>query len=431
MFAAVTTVAIRRLTSVELLPTPPAKYSGGFTQLHTTGWALLAAASLAAIVAAPGHLTSTCVQAFMLSATVLGFLVGSSATPGVKNVLHPLITCAAAANAAAYVAGALSGVGWESVLRAFLTKGKAGAPWGAGDLLMAFLHSVILSFGFRVFAQRQLMRRHWAEVGATVVASSAFSMLSSCAIGAAMALPPGLSLALAPRCVTVALALPISAMLGAGSDASLTAAAVVFTGLLGANFAQSLLTAFGFTDPVVRGLATAASAHGLGTAALAGKEPEALPMAALAVREMIRLAARMISSRVPHVSTQPWGSSPPCSSRSRSSGRSWSPWQAGRHRRRGAMFFLFRRCFDAILCQEVLDSTFISSLHLSNDFALLVQLKGWHCTRREDNRENKKCICDSLARMPHDEDTLLHSSTSTFRNWTDEKRSERAATSCA
>jgi putative effector of murein hydrolase len=101
-----------------------------------------------------------------------------------------------------------------------------------------------------------------------------------------MGLPTQLALALAPRSVTVALALPIAALLGAGSDASVTAAAAVLTGLIGANFAQPLLTALGFRDPIVRGLSTAASAHGLGTAALAAKEPEALPMAALAYATM-------------------------------------------------------------------------------------------------------------------------------------------------
>lgn len=39
----------------------------------------------------------------------------------------------------------------------FLTKG-VGAM-GAGDILMSFLGTVILSFGFRVFAQRDLMKR--------------------------------------------------------------------------------------------------------------------------------------------------------------------------------------------------------------------------------------------------------------------------------
>ena len=72
-----------------------------------------------------------------------------------------------------------------------------------------------------------------------------------------------------PRSVTVALALPIAAQLHA--PASITAAGVCLTGLLGANFVQALLDLFRFKDPIARGLATAGSAHGLGTAALARK----------------------------------------------------------------------------------------------------------------------------------------------------------------
>lgn len=37
----------------------------------------------------------------------------------------------------------------------------------------------------------------------------------------------------------------------------------------------------GYDDPIVRGTAIGASAHGLGTAALGRDEPEALPVAAL------------------------------------------------------------------------------------------------------------------------------------------------------
>ena len=41
------------------------------------------------------------------------------------------------------------------------------------------------------------------------------------------------------------------------------------------------MTKFNAKDPISRGLTAAASAHGLGTAAMAANEPEALPFAAL------------------------------------------------------------------------------------------------------------------------------------------------------
>ena len=45
---------------------------------------------------------------------------------------------------------------------AYLAKGVGAA--GAGDILMSFLGPVVLSFGFRIYGQRALLRRHAAEV---------------------------------------------------------------------------------------------------------------------------------------------------------------------------------------------------------------------------------------------------------------------------
>ena len=54
------------------------------------------------------------------------------------------------------------------------------------------------------------------------------------------------------------------------------------TGMVGAVMAPPLLTWAGITDPLARGIAAAASAHGMATAALGTAEPETLPFAALA-----------------------------------------------------------------------------------------------------------------------------------------------------
>lgn len=100
---------------------------------------------------------------------------------------------------------------------------------GGGDLLMSFLGVVILSFGFKIHSQRALMRRHAPEIFGATALSSLFSMFGTAAAGKAMGLGSQLSLALVPRCVTVALAMPIAQQLQV-ADVSLTAAAVVLTG---------------------------------------------------------------------------------------------------------------------------------------------------------------------------------------------------------
>ena len=62
---------------------------------------------------------------------------------------------------------------------------------GAGDLLMSFLGVVILSFGFKIFGQRRLMRRHAPEIFGSTVLSAAFSLFATAFAGKAIGLAPG------------------------------------------------------------------------------------------------------------------------------------------------------------------------------------------------------------------------------------------------
>jgi putative effector of murein hydrolase len=62
---------------------------------------------------------------------------------------------------------------------------------GGGDVLMSFLGVVILTFGFRIFAQRKLMVRHAPEVFGATTLSAAFSMFSTAAAARAFGLAPG------------------------------------------------------------------------------------------------------------------------------------------------------------------------------------------------------------------------------------------------
>ncbi len=62
---------------------------------------------------------------------------------------------------------------------------------GAGDLLMSFLGVVILSFGFRIYGQRRLMKRHAPEIFGATTLSAAFSLFSTAFAARAMGLAPG------------------------------------------------------------------------------------------------------------------------------------------------------------------------------------------------------------------------------------------------
>ena len=72
---------------------------------------------------------------------------------------------------------------------------------GAGDYLMKFLGCVILSFGFRIFEQRALVKRHFAEIFSTMTLSALFSMVVTILAGRLLGLGSELTLAIAPRCV--------------------------------------------------------------------------------------------------------------------------------------------------------------------------------------------------------------------------------------
>lgn len=279
--AGYTAIAVRKMVRTKMIAAEPMPKPSPFSRIEIWFWTIILSVSFILTVLSPlafGTYARTCLPC-LLAATALGFILGSGFPPTAKKLLHPIITCALSADLAAFACGTFTGLGFESTLGAYLTK-SATNP-GAGDILMGFLGSVILSFAFSMYRQRKLVKRHAAEIFSAVVVSTIFSLYSTAAMGRMIGLEPILTVSILPRCITVALALSIVSLFDAANP-SLTAAVVVLTGLVGANFAQILLDKLGLDDPIARGMATASSAHGLGTAALSAKEPEALPFCAIA-----------------------------------------------------------------------------------------------------------------------------------------------------
>lgn len=279
--AGYTAIAVRKMVKTEMIPAEPMSKPSPFASWELWTWSLIFVASFISALFYPtalGTSARTCLP-FLLASTVLGYMVGSGLPTDVKKVLHPIICCALSADLAALAFGYLCQSGFYPVLGSYLTKVSTNP--GAGDILMGFLGSVIISFAFSMFKQRKLVRRHASEIFTAVIISTIFSLYSTALIGRLAGLEPSLTVSILPRCITVALALSIVSFFE-GANTSLTAAVVVLTGLVGANFVQAMLDKLQFHDPIARGLATASSAHGLGTAALSAKEPEALPFCAIA-----------------------------------------------------------------------------------------------------------------------------------------------------
>ncbi|CAN6294118.1 unnamed protein product [Urochloa humidicola] len=277
----ITSLAVRKLVKTQVIPAEPMSKPSPFSTSETWAWAAIFVASFGVAYFNPtalGTTARTCLP-FLLAATVLGYMVGSGLPAGVRKVLHPIIACALSADLAAVAYGYLSGSGLDAVLGDYLTKVPSNP--GAGDVLMGFLGSVIISFAFSMFKQRKLVKRHAAEILTAIALASTFSLYSTAIMGRLIGLEPSLTISILPRCVTVALALSIVTFFE-GANSSLTAAVVVLTGLIGANFVQAALNKLGLNDPIARGIGTASSAHGFGTAALSAKEPETLPFCAIA-----------------------------------------------------------------------------------------------------------------------------------------------------
>ncbi|KAK6158490.1 hypothetical protein DH2020_005804 [Rehmannia glutinosa] len=279
--AGFTAIAVRKMVNTEMIPAEPMPKPSPFSSVELWTWSGIFLISFVSAFLYPtilGTNARTCLP-FLLASTVIGYIFGSGLPSAVKMVFHPIICCAVSADLAALAYGQLSRSGLNPVLGYYLT--KASSNPGAGDILMGFLGSVILSFAFSMFQQRKLVKRHAAEIFTSVILSTVFSLYSTALIGRLIGLEPSLTISVLPRCITVALALSIVSFFE-GANSSLTAAVVVVTGLVGANFVQTTLDKLGFRDPIARGIATASSAHGLGTAALSAKEPEALPFCAIA-----------------------------------------------------------------------------------------------------------------------------------------------------
>ncbi|KAK9275720.1 hypothetical protein L1049_022988 [Liquidambar formosana] len=279
--AGYTAIAVRKMVKTEMTDAEPMAKPAPFSPIEVWTWSGIFLISFAVALLYPmalGTSARTCLP-FLLASTVLGYMVGSGLPSDAKKVFHPIICCALSADLAALAFAYLSRSGFDPVLGYYLTKVSSNP--GAGDVLMGFLGSVILSFAFSMFKQRKLVKRHAAEIFTSVIISTIFSLYSTALIGRLVGLEPALTVSILPRCITVALALSIVSLFE-GANSSLTAAVVVVTGLVGANFVQAMLDKLQFRDPIARGIATASSAHGLGTAALSAKEPEALPFCAIA-----------------------------------------------------------------------------------------------------------------------------------------------------
>ena len=217
---------------------------------------------------------------FTFLATILSYVTGARFPSKLRKTIHPLLSCAGLTLALLSLHARALSQTLTQQLHAYVSRSSCPVHIGGGDLLLGLLGPSILAMAVQVYERRALLAQNLGKVLGTCLGASAFGLFSSAALSRALALPPALGKATLSRCITTPLAMAVAGLVGA--DAGIAVLVVVLTGLLGANAGAARLASYGVSDPVSKGLAMGASAHGIGTASLA-EEPEPLAFAAMAM----------------------------------------------------------------------------------------------------------------------------------------------------
>ena len=210
----------------------------------------------------------------LLCTTLASFSLSSTlCPPRVQLFIHPFVATSGLALLACQLLGAISGLGGHAVLQSY------ASPRGAGGLLGAMMGPTVLSFAFQLFRFRVQLRERLTQLLGTALLGSMVNMLTAGLVSRALHLAPPLRVALISRNILSPLALETSKLVGGEPGLGMLAAFV--SGLLGGvSGGKATLKRLRISDPVVRGLALAGTAHGGGVLALSD-EPDAFPFAAL------------------------------------------------------------------------------------------------------------------------------------------------------
>ena len=155
-FTAQTAVVIRSAVRTEVEPYEPTPSIPPFHQLHVVIWVAILIAGFALISLAPTAImdsTAATASIFFLAATMLGYIIGTKATPVVRKFLHPILSCAIGGELAVLTVSTYTGQSFFETLALY----KVTSGVSAGTALLFCLGSVILSFAFQMYSRRKLL----------------------------------------------------------------------------------------------------------------------------------------------------------------------------------------------------------------------------------------------------------------------------------
>jgi putative effector of murein hydrolase len=182
----------------------------------------------------------------------------------IKKYIHPVISSAGLIFLSLGMLATISNLSIETVLNSYYGNGLNGG----GDIISSMLGPSVICFGLQLFQYRSLLMNNLWVIFSSTFFSAWFGLLSSSIMSnIAFLQPKQIAFSTLTRCITSPLALAGAQLTGA--DPSLSALIVIITGIIGASVGEAILKICGVDDPLSIGLSMGASAHGLGTAALA------------------------------------------------------------------------------------------------------------------------------------------------------------------
>lgn len=271
---------------------PPSRPSSRPLPVHIAIWCLVLIIGIAAYFGTKGTVPTILLGA----ANVLAYFAGMLLPDKPKAILHPLLTCTVLMWFILYLYAIGAGIPFKAAFPVYLNDIRyatlfSATPeerkWpGAGDVMLSLLDAAVAALGFKLFEHRAIIFRYPFELLSTLSVASLFSMFFHTSLARALFCDPAVSLSLAPRSATTPLAIQVSYSLANYVPASspqdipyisLTAALVVTSGILGALIGLPLLrlAKIPTDDPLLVGIGTGATSHGIGTASLLSVFPEA------------------------------------------------------------------------------------------------------------------------------------------------------------
>jgi putative effector of murein hydrolase len=156
------------------------------------------------------------------------------------------------------------------------------------------LGPAVVALAVPLFRRAPLLRERALALSVALIVGSLTAIGSGIAFGAALHLPHGLVLSVAPKSATTAVSMEIAARLG--GIPAITAVLTVLTGICGALIGEYVLKAMRIEDPAARGFSMGLTSHGIATAFNRRWSPRRPGITRLAGRR-VRLARANVTSR--------------------------------------------------------------------------------------------------------------------------------------